>query len=84
MPVQGENQRAQKLGRAIAIVLVISAPLVALWLLFGPLRALANQNEGFIAAVGIFVVVPLALISNRLLEKAHRKQLAAVATNLLV
>jgi len=84
MPIQGEFAKAQQIARAIAIALVVAIPLVALWLLFGPLRALANENEGFIAAVGIFVVVPLALLSNRLLEKAHRKQLAAVATNLLV
>jgi hypothetical protein len=84
MPIEGQNRRAQQISRGLAIVLVISAPLVALWLLFGPLRELANHNEGFIAAVGIFVVVPLALLSNKLLENARRKQLAAVATNLLV
>lgn len=82
--VQGESQRAQKIRRRIAISLAILVLLVILWLLFGPLRQLANENSGFIAAVGIFVVVPLALLSNRLLEKARRTQRASVATNLLV
>lgn len=81
---QKKIQKPQQIGRAIAIILIVAIPLVALWVLFGPLRALANKNEGFIAAVGIFVVVPLALLSNGLLEKARRKQLARVATNLLV
>lgn len=75
---QKKIQKPQQIGRAIAIILIVAIPLVALWVLFGPLRALANKNEGFIAAVGIFVVVPLALLSNGLLEKLVGSSLRAL------
>jgi hypothetical protein len=84
MPIQGENRRVQLLARGFATIFVAAFLLAIMWLVFGPLREIANKNDGFIAAIGIFVVVPLAILSSRLLERARRKQLAATVTNLLI
>jgi len=84
MVVQREKRRIQLLARGLAVTVVVASLLTIVWLIFGPLREIANKNDGFIAAIGIFVVVPLAILSNRLLERARRAQLATSAINLLV
>jgi high-affinity Fe2+/Pb2+ permease len=85
MSVETRYQDAsRRLAHGVVVIFVALVGLLVAWLLFGPLRRLANANEGFIAAIGVLVVVPLAIISNRLLERAHKKQLASAARNLLI
>ena len=83
---QGQDGRAPnpRTVRILTVAVLVTAPLLLLWLFFGPIRQWSNHNEGFVAAIGVFVVVPFAIWASRLIDTAHRRELASTATNLLV